>query len=396
MRLHRNNLNGTLPSEIGLATNLRSFLVSSNQITGTLPPEYGQWTSMEDFDVSLNDMSGTIPSTYATNWENYDESWFIKFQATESPSSATSPQPPSPSPTVTSAPTMQNPPLCDYKADVNLVCPTFECTLESPICRKQPFLMEFRVDARPCEQSIIRDCPGFDKDSCSCIRNVTMSANDPSFPEFNCEDFDGGPQANTLMYFVPSDLQETFIYSEGTVSSTGGRFVVVDPDSIKIGATLKLSIYEFDETTSTAGNVVQQVSIDTRCEDESDLNLLDIFGSFQLISFESNVQEVGFGMGVDVQFLLDASVVANVGSQLEYVSATVLSFVEGLIPPQVLGFFNATAGDGPLNPSHSFDGQVELTVIPDQDFEVLLTVEFMDRGEGCLDLSSTVVSCSYL
>lgn len=41
-----NNLNGTIPSELGLLPNLLNLWMSQNKLTGTLPSELGQLTTL--------------------------------------------------------------------------------------------------------------------------------------------------------------------------------------------------------------------------------------------------------------------------------------------------------------------------------------------------------------
>jgi hypothetical protein len=53
---------GTLPSHIGLLTNLQSLLLSYNALTGRLPSEIGQLVNLQSFDVFDNVLTGRLPS----------------------------------------------------------------------------------------------------------------------------------------------------------------------------------------------------------------------------------------------------------------------------------------------------------------------------------------------
>jgi hypothetical protein len=58
-----NALTGTLPASIGQWTALTSFRVSNNALTGTLPASIGQWTALTGFRVSGNALTGTLPAS---------------------------------------------------------------------------------------------------------------------------------------------------------------------------------------------------------------------------------------------------------------------------------------------------------------------------------------------
>ena len=60
--LSENELNGTIPSELGSLTNLETLRLSDNQLRGTIPPELGNLTSLEVLNLFENRLSGTIPS----------------------------------------------------------------------------------------------------------------------------------------------------------------------------------------------------------------------------------------------------------------------------------------------------------------------------------------------
>jgi len=55
-------LTGSLPSMIGLMTNLNFMLLHNNLLTGTIPTEIGLMTSLNFLSLNGNSISGTIPS----------------------------------------------------------------------------------------------------------------------------------------------------------------------------------------------------------------------------------------------------------------------------------------------------------------------------------------------
>ena len=58
------NLNGPIPSDIGLLTNLTSLNLSANNISGSIPPELGSLINLNYLYLQNNDLSGVIPSTF--------------------------------------------------------------------------------------------------------------------------------------------------------------------------------------------------------------------------------------------------------------------------------------------------------------------------------------------
>ncbi len=61
LRLHRNRLSGSLPSELGQLTNLKKLWLSYNDLSGQIPVELGQLTNLEHLELSDNELSGPIP-----------------------------------------------------------------------------------------------------------------------------------------------------------------------------------------------------------------------------------------------------------------------------------------------------------------------------------------------
>lgn len=61
LNLENNNLDGSLPSEIGDLTALRGMILGSNELKGGLPAELGNLTELEALILRDNDFSGSIP-----------------------------------------------------------------------------------------------------------------------------------------------------------------------------------------------------------------------------------------------------------------------------------------------------------------------------------------------
>lgn len=59
----RNNLQGSIPDEIGLLTSSETFRIPKNKVGGTLPSTFGRMTSLSVIDCSENEIEGSIPST---------------------------------------------------------------------------------------------------------------------------------------------------------------------------------------------------------------------------------------------------------------------------------------------------------------------------------------------
>jgi Leucine-rich repeat (LRR) protein len=57
-----NQLTSTIPSEIGLLTQLTLLSFSTNQLTSTIPSELGRLTQLVELSFHYNELSGTIPS----------------------------------------------------------------------------------------------------------------------------------------------------------------------------------------------------------------------------------------------------------------------------------------------------------------------------------------------
>jgi len=63
--LQGNNLAGTLPTEVGLLTNMQFFYLSGNNIFGTVPTETGLMTQLVQIGLDKNQFTGGVPSTWS-------------------------------------------------------------------------------------------------------------------------------------------------------------------------------------------------------------------------------------------------------------------------------------------------------------------------------------------
>lgn len=57
-----NQLNGSLPPELGDLTNLRYLYLAENQLTGSIPTEIGNLTNLSKLDLQENSLNGSIPT----------------------------------------------------------------------------------------------------------------------------------------------------------------------------------------------------------------------------------------------------------------------------------------------------------------------------------------------
>ena len=60
--LHENSLSGTIPTELGLMTSLKGLTLDNNLLSGTLPTEFGLMDFSAYLQLNQNVISGTIPS----------------------------------------------------------------------------------------------------------------------------------------------------------------------------------------------------------------------------------------------------------------------------------------------------------------------------------------------
>ena len=62
LNLQRNNLNGSLPSQLGNLKNLRQLYLPYNNLTGPIPAELGKLSKLTNLVLTGNKLSGSIPS----------------------------------------------------------------------------------------------------------------------------------------------------------------------------------------------------------------------------------------------------------------------------------------------------------------------------------------------
>ncbi|MDM8520113.1 clostripain-related cysteine peptidase [Anaerolineales bacterium HSG6] len=60
--LYENQLTGTIPTELGNLVNLTELRLNSNQLTGTIPTELGNLVNLPSLNLSYNQLTGTIPT----------------------------------------------------------------------------------------------------------------------------------------------------------------------------------------------------------------------------------------------------------------------------------------------------------------------------------------------
>ncbi len=63
INLDENNVNGSIPSEIGQLDLLGNLSFRDNELTGTIPTELGQLTELSRLDLASNHLTGTIPNS---------------------------------------------------------------------------------------------------------------------------------------------------------------------------------------------------------------------------------------------------------------------------------------------------------------------------------------------
>ncbi|CAB9519175.1 LRR receptor-like serine threonine-protein kinase [Seminavis robusta] len=61
LKMTETNLQGTIPTELGLATGLEELLLNGNDLKGPIPSELGQLSSLKVLDLTDNELSGSIP-----------------------------------------------------------------------------------------------------------------------------------------------------------------------------------------------------------------------------------------------------------------------------------------------------------------------------------------------
>ncbi len=64
INIYGNNLDGSLPAEVGELSKLKSFLAGGSNISGLIPSEIGNLSKLENFSVSDSNLEGEIPSSF--------------------------------------------------------------------------------------------------------------------------------------------------------------------------------------------------------------------------------------------------------------------------------------------------------------------------------------------
>jgi len=62
LNLGSNQLNGTIPTELGNLTNLQSLSLGANELNGNIPTELGNLINLQSLNLNFNELSGNIPS----------------------------------------------------------------------------------------------------------------------------------------------------------------------------------------------------------------------------------------------------------------------------------------------------------------------------------------------
>ena len=71
MSLSIGDMQGTLPSELGDLTRLNFFQMVDVKLHGTIPESFGKLTSMETFSVYNNELSGELPESFFKSGYNH-------------------------------------------------------------------------------------------------------------------------------------------------------------------------------------------------------------------------------------------------------------------------------------------------------------------------------------
>ena len=61
LELPENNLNGQIPPELGMLSNLQTIELWGNELSGKIPPELGSLSNLQALELAANDLSGEIP-----------------------------------------------------------------------------------------------------------------------------------------------------------------------------------------------------------------------------------------------------------------------------------------------------------------------------------------------
>ena len=60
MFLSNNQLNGTIPTQVGAMHNLQYLTLNNNKLTGTIPSEVGFLSVLQSFELQRNSLTGSV------------------------------------------------------------------------------------------------------------------------------------------------------------------------------------------------------------------------------------------------------------------------------------------------------------------------------------------------
>ena len=66
LHLFEDDLNGTIPTELGLLSNLEILGLAKSHLTGTIPTEVGLLSNLEWLGLDSNQLTGTVPTGLAS------------------------------------------------------------------------------------------------------------------------------------------------------------------------------------------------------------------------------------------------------------------------------------------------------------------------------------------
>jgi len=284
---------------------------------------------------------------------------------------------------------------CNIDVTVELECPVIECAWDR--CKDRPYRMEFRFAPQSCTGSVLQRCAGFDSkksrdsrssddkiatDSCSCKRNITLAEEEWADEGFICEDFGGKTESDIYFVKVYPERDPSLLYFEGPLTA-GGRFNATDPFLDRVDANMYLDVYDF--SNGTQGELLQKIYIHSSCS--QDMYILDIYGSVQLIEFESTTQLVTFATNPVAQFSLEMQVEGEV-LDLDLIGVGVFGADSDLFPPQTEEF---ELSGVQIPPPLSLNSTIQ--VMPDEEFIVVVTVTGFLDGVPCTDISERIARC---
>jgi hypothetical protein len=322
-----------------------------------------------DSDYSVSALMNATEPVFGPVCEATDEFGFIVEAGTLEPT-------PSPSlvPTGVAPPPTDS---CGLVVAVEAECPIIECGWDR--CKDRPFRMEFRFSATECDNTLLKRCPGVDPDSCTCIRNVTLTEEDWPSQQLSCTDFGAVNASETYYVKAFPERDPSVIYFEGEMAP-GGRFNATDPNLERVESNMFLEVY-----SSLNGDLLQQILFHSSCSQE--LYLLDIFGSFQLVEFETLDKVTTFAINPQLSFALTLAIESDL-LELDFVGVGVFSPDPFILAPQT-ETFNVTGVSIPPPYSESTD----IILIPDEDFTVITTVSGVVNGVPCTEITDVVVNC---